>query len=415
MFFYKLFATVFYPLIRAHLWLRRRRAKEDADPARFGERLGRPTKPRPRGFLIWLHGASVGELNSMRGLIPRIRADYPRANILLTSGTVTSAKTAKSMDAIHQYAPIDVPFIVRRFMRHWRPDMALRVDSDLWPAQLDALRRAGVPNFLVNGAVSAKSFRRYMRRPRMIKRVMAAFSMVMAKSDKDALRLASMGAENVMVIDNLKYAAPPPPDKPAERAAFLKAAGARPMWHAAVLGEGEADAIFAAHRIARKKVPGAILIITPRHPSMKLELARAAKDLAVVFRSDGAMPDARADVYAADTIGEMGLFYRCARAAFMGRSLCPDCRGSSPIEAMQTGNAVATGNHTSTFDEVYGEMSEKEILTRISGPEDLAAWVVKMLSGKADTERLQKETKKFIDKKSAVLDVIMGQLEECLN
>ncbi|MCL2331465.1 MAG: 3-deoxy-D-manno-octulosonic acid transferase [Proteobacteria bacterium] len=411
MFFYKFLVGALYPLVRVYLALRRKRGKEDADSVRFGERFGRASAARPRGFLIWLHGASVGELNSLRGLVARIRADYPRAKLLVTSGTVTSSGTAKNLDAIHQYIPIDVPFAVRRFMKHWHPDLAIRVDSELWPIQLDAIRRAGIPSFMVNGAVTAKTFRKWMRHNRgMAKHMAGGFTTVMAKSDKDAMRLASLGAQNVMVMDNLKYGNPPPACNPEELAAFRESIGSRPSWHAAVVGEGESEIIFAAHRAVLKKIPNALLIITPRHPSMKAELARTAGNLKIGFRSDNAAPGG--DVYVADTMGEMGLFYRCANAAFMGRSLLPDCRGSSPIEAMQTGNVVTTGPYTSTFDEVYDEMIAAGILQRVGDPSEIAAWAVSQLRGGAEFKKLQADTQKFIAQKSAVLDTVMDQLRE---
>lgn len=412
MFFYKFFTTIFYPIIRLYLGLRRKRGKEDADNIRFNERLGRASIPRPDGFLLWIHGASVGEVNSLRGLIPRIKRDYPYVNILVTCGTVTGMRTAKNLDTISQYVPIDIPFIVRRFMKHWHPDMAIRVDSDLWPVQLDALRKNKTPNFLINGAVTSKSFKKWMRRKRFIRRIMSSFTFVMAKSDRDAMRLSSMGADNVMVINNLKYTTPPPADKPTERTAFMRSIGKRPLWHAAVLGEGEQDIIYAAHKLVLKKIPDAMVLITPRHPSMKELLGQKTDGMSIAFRSDNAAPDA--DIYVADTLGEMGLFYRVSKIAFMGRSLLPDTRGSSPIEAMQLGNVVTTGPYTSTFDEIYDEMTENGILERKSTPAEIAKWVISMLSGDSAGTKLQAAQKKFTDAKVDTLDTIMYQLKDAL-
>lgn len=408
MFLYKLLVTIFYPIIRIYLGLRRRKGKEDAHPDRFAERLGRPSLARPNGFLIWLHGASVGEINSMRGLIARLHHDYPRAQILLTSGTTASAKIAKNFDVLHQYVPIDVPFVVNRFMRHWRPDLAIRVDSDLWPVQLDALKIAGIPNFLINGAMSEKSFLRHQKNKRFAQRMMCSFTKIMAKSSTDAARFSGLGAKNVSVMDNLKYSVPPVADKPELRKKWLVAAGARPIWHAAVLGEGESEIIFDAHRAILRKIPNALLLITPRHPSMKAELARTAGNLKIAFRTDNSAPSG--NVYVADTMGEMGLFYRCANVAFMGRSLLPECRGSSPIEAMQLDNIVITGKHTNTFDEVYDEMAADKVLERIADTTQLASMVLKFLENKKFFTTRHAAIKKFIAKKSNTLEEVMTQL-----
>jgi 3-deoxy-D-manno-octulosonic-acid transferase len=411
MFIYKALTTILYPLIRIYLGVRRRRGKEDAHPDRFAERLGRPSLARPRGFLIWMHGASVGEINAMRGLIPRLHKDYPGAEILLTSGTTTSAKVAKNFDVIHQYAPVDVPFAVRRFMKHWRPNLAIRVDSDLWPIQLDALRTADVPNFLINGAISARSFSRHQKHKKFAQQMMRSFTKIMAKSEIDAARFRGLGAENVSVIDNLKYTTPPPADKPTERKKWTDAVKKRPVWHAAVLGEGEAEIALDAHRKVLKKIPNALLLITPRHPSMKQELAQVAANakLEIEFRSDAGAPVA--DVYVADTIGEMGLFYRCASVAFMGRSLLPECRGSSPIEAMQLDNVIITGDYTSTFNEVYDEMKNDKILERVADAGQLADSVLKLLTDKKFFALRAAGIKKFIAKKENALSVVMAQLK----
>ncbi len=412
MFLYKLLVTIFYPIIRIYLGLRKCKGKEDSHPDRFAERLGRPSLARPDGVLIWLHGASVGEINSMRGLIDRLHHDYPQVQILLTSGTTASAKIAKNFDVLHQYVPIDVPFVVNRFMRHWRPDLAIRVDSDLWPIQLDALARADVPNFLINGAMSEKSFLRHQKNKKFVKRMMQSFKKIMAKSATDAARFSGLGAKNVSIMDNLKYSVPPVADKPELRKKWLAAAGKRPIWHAAVLGEGESEIIFDAHREILKKIPNALLLITPRHPSMKAELARTAGNLKIAFRTDNAVPNG--NVYVADTMGEMGLFYRCTNVAFMGRSLLPECRGSSPIEAMQLDNVVITGPHTSTFDEVYNEMTADKVLERVADKTQLAEMIIKFLGDEKFFNARLAAIKKFIAKKSDTLEEVIKVLRPAL-
>jgi 3-deoxy-D-manno-octulosonic-acid transferase len=412
MFLYKTLITILYPFIRLYLGMRQRKGKEDAHPDRFAERLGRASLARPDGFLIWLHGASVGEINSMRGLIARLRRENPKVKILMTSGTVAAAKVAKNFDVLHQYAPVDVPFVVRRFLRHWRPNLAVRVDSDLWPIQLDALRTANVPSFLLNGALSRRSFGRHKKNKKFVRRMMQSFTKIIAKSPQDAERFIELGAKNVGVMDNLKYTSPPSADNPAERKKWQTAAGKRPVWHAAVLGESESEIVLAAHKKVLGEIPNALLLITPRHPSMKAELLQSAKaaKMKISFRSDGAAP--AGNIYVADTIGEMGLFYRCANAAFMGRSLLPQCRGSSPIEAMQLGNVVITGRHTSTFDEVYDEMAAYGILERVDDSSGLADAITRLLTDKKFFARATALIKKFMEDKEDTLNIVMDELKK---
>ena len=228
------------PVIDAWLAHRRRRGKEDH--ARFGERLGRPSLPRPDGRLVWMHGASVGESLSLLPLVARLREAFPDVPILITSGTVTSAQLLRERlpaGVQHQFVPVDRPGAVRRFLQHWRPDLSVWVESELWPNLILETAARGTPMLLLNGRLSRRSAARWRRAPKLSRPLLAVFDCVLAQTDADAERFRALGARNVTVQGNLKNDAPPLPADEDGVAALSQTIGARPCWAAASTHEGE--------------------------------------------------------------------------------------------------------------------------------------------------------------------------------
>ncbi len=214
---YRLTGRLATPLVRAHLHRRARRGREE--PGRLAERLGTASLERPAGLLVWLHAASVGEAVSCLALIDRLRAERPSLSVLLTTGTVTSARLMAErlpQGALHQYAPVDLPAAVENFLDHWRPDFALLVESELWPNLLIGAARRGVALGLVNGRMSAASYRAWRRFRPLIRHLLGRFSLVLAQSPRDRDRLEALGAVAPAFVGNLKFAAPPAwPGRPA--------------------------------------------------------------------------------------------------------------------------------------------------------------------------------------------------------
>lgn len=411
---YKTTITLLYPLI--WLYLKRRMSKGKEDKLRFSERLGKSDISRPQGFLVWLHGASVGEINSLESVIKTLKKDYPKINILLTSGTTTSAPIAKKKypEIIHQYIPIDVPFCVNRFMKHWHPDLAIRVDSDFWPLQLDSLKRNKIPNILLNGAVSDKTYKTYMEHKTFTKKMLDSFSDILAKSEKDAEHLRNMGAKNVVVCDNIKFTNPAPVADESELKIMKEIFKNKPIWHSAVLGEGEEEIVLQAHKKVLEKFPNSILIITPRHTNMGENLFKKAKELGLnpIQRSKTKTPNKNTNVYIADTMGEMGLFYKLSQISFMGRSLLPECRGSSPLEAAKSDSLIIAGPYTSTFDELYSEMESAGIIDPARDSTEIAKQVNNYLSDSKKLSNRIKATENFIKTKDKTLEKIMNTIKK---
>ncbi|HEY0832885.1 MAG TPA: glycosyltransferase N-terminal domain-containing protein, partial [Azospirillum sp.] len=203
---YRGLTSIAGPAVR--FYLDRRRAAGKEDPQRQAERLGHASHPRPDGPLVWFHAASVGEANSILVLVDRLLERAPDLTVLLTTGTVTSAALMGRRlpaRAIHQYVPVDLPDAVARFLDHWRPDLVLWIESEIWPNLLGAIRTRGIPAALVNARMSARSFARWRRLPGFIGGLLGTFRVALAQTDADAGRLRALGAANVACVGNLKF------------------------------------------------------------------------------------------------------------------------------------------------------------------------------------------------------------------
>jgi 3-deoxy-D-manno-octulosonic-acid transferase len=369
------------PLLGAHLKLRVRRGKEDA--SRLSERRGIATLPRPKGQLVWIHAASVGESLSVLPLINALLAANQDLSILITTGTVTSANLLQDKlppRALHQYVPLDRVNSVRRFLNHWRPDAGVWVESELWPTLILESRARGIPLALINARMSKKSARGWQRLPRTATNVLAAFDTVLAQDKATAKRLRELGARNVTELRNLKLAAPPLAAEDRELARLKAAIGDRPVWCAASTHREEVG-IGEAHRMVKTHLPEALLILAPRQPKRADAVAGelAHQGLTVARRSKVEAVAAQTDVYLVDTIGDMGLVFRLAPVGFMGRSFV-DKGGSNPLEPAQLNCAVIHGPHTDNFEELYQTLDARGGARRVDDNAALAEAAIELLS-----------------------------------
>jgi 3-deoxy-D-manno-octulosonic-acid transferase len=349
------------PLAAALIRQRLKRGKED--PARTGERRGLSHDVRPQGPLVWIHGASVGEVLAAAALIERLRALNFR--ILVTSGTVTSAAIVARRfpaDVIHQYVPYDTPRFVQRFLDHWRPSLALFIESDLWPNLILAGAARRLPMVLINGRMSQRSFPRWQRMSRTISALLGSFELCLTQSRVDAERFSALGSRNVLTTGNLKLDVPAPPADPARLERLSAITRGRLVIVAASTHPGEEEILVTAHKTLSGFFPSLLTVIVPRHPHRGQAVAAivAASGLQPALRSREELPAGNTDIYVADTMGELGLFYRLAPVVFMGGSLV-ERGGQNPIEAVKLGAAVVHGPHVFNFGEVY------ELLDRAGG------------------------------------------------
>jgi len=378
---YRLVTRLAAPVAPLILAWRTRRGKEEAD--RRPERYGEASVGRPNGFLAWFHAASVGEVNAALPVIEAVARDRPEVRILLTTATVTSARLARERlpkGALHQYVPLDRQVYIRRFLKHWRPDLAVLVESEIWPNLVLETKAQGIPLLLINGRMSTSSFKSWRRRPGLSRPIFGAFDLVLAQNDSLAERFAQLGAPQSRDAGNLKADAPPPPVDAGSRKQLAAALAGRKVWLAASTHPGEDDMIATAHVLMKRKLPDLLTIIVPRHPERGTLIAEQlnAAGLGATLRSEGALPDSGTDVYVADTIGELGLFYAVSPVAFIGGSLVPR-GGQNPVEAIKLGACVLTGPNWQNFRDSYTELLKADGAKQASDAAGLAEAALHLL------------------------------------
>jgi 3-deoxy-D-manno-octulosonic-acid transferase len=393
---------------------RLKRGKES--PARLTERYGEASLPRPAGPLIWIHGASVGEMLAVIPLIERLRAK--NFAVLMTSGTVTSAELAERRlpaGAMHQFIPLDAPQFVGRFLDHWRPNLALFVESDLWPNLIVDCSDRAIPLILVNGRVSERSFKRWQFLPRAIAALLGRFDLCLAQSNADAQRYGALGAQQIRSIGNLKLDVPAPPADPPTLSKLTGIVLTRNVVAAASTHASEENEIIAAHRRLREKYPTLLTIIAPRHPERGPGIAEAAKGagLSVALRSRGDLPKADVDVFVADTLGELGLIYRLAPIVFMGGSLASR-GGQNPIEAIRLGAAIVHGPHVWNFAEIYASLDAAHGAELVADEESLTRCLAGWLANPTAREAVADAAAATVEKLGGALDRTVTAIEPYL-
>ncbi len=379
---YRLLGRLAGPAAALLLAHRTRRGKEIAD--RANERWARDLPARPEGQLVWVHAASVGESLAVLPLVERLRQERPDLPLVMTSTTVTSARLLAQRlpgEVRHQLSPLDLPATIARFLDHWRPSLALYVESELWPGQLLELDRRGVPRVLVNGRMSKRSYRGWRRWPGMARALLSGFAVVTAESRRSAQRLTKLGAPKVVATGNLKQAAAPLPADESELERLQSQLGARPRWLAASTHAGEEALVFDAHRRMARRLPDLMTLVVPRHPERGQEIAELAAErgLTLSRRSQSHAPEGRHDIYLADTLGELGLFYRLAPLVFVGGSLVP-VGGHNPLEPARLSAALMAGPYMENVAEATRRLEEAKALRRISDGGGLAEAALALLT-----------------------------------
>ncbi len=411
---YRLLTALGTPLAGPFLSMRMRRGKED--PRRSAERRGRPGLSRPTGRLVWLHGASVGEAVSLLPFVERItRAG---ASALVTTGTVTSAALLAQRlppGALHQYAPLDNPFFLRRFLAHWRPDAALVAELELWPNMIFEAKRARLPLAMINGRMSERSFTRWRMAPGFIGALLGRFDLCLARSDDDGERFLSLGAPAVLVAGDIKFDAPALPADRRELAELSGLTSGRQIWIAASTHEGEETIAAEAHKRLTRVFPDALTLIAPRHPERGEAILRQleAEGVVCALRSRGDRPGPGVAVYICDTIGELGLFYRLAGVVFVGKSFSAG-GGQNPIEPARLASAILHGPMVGNFSEVYRALDETGGALEIADPADLGDALVALFANGARLRAMARAAADAVERRAGAVDRSMKALAPLL-
>lgn len=395
------------------------RGKEDE--TRLGERKGFASRKRPQTPLIWLHGASVGEAQSALILIKALLNKHQNIHILVTTGTKTSAALMEKNlpeRAFHQYYPLDHPDWVDQFLDHWRPDLALWMESEIWPNMLMGIKRRAIPAALINARLSRKSYKYWRLAGNAAKHLLSSFSLILAQTEQAASYFEALGAQKVIYTDNIKYSAAPLSCDEKDLAQFNAHVRARPLWLFASTHAGEEEMAARVHEILKANIPDVLSVIVPRHPERGAaihDLLKSSGLNSLMRGEEKALPTADTDIYIANTLGELGLFYRAAPIACIGRSFSDDGGGGhNPVEAAQLNCAVLHGPNVQNLEDIYDEMDSAMAALQCDDEHALVSHLQRLISEPNALLQQQKYGTKFAQDKNKVLMRVMQALTPIL-
>lgn len=347
--------------------------KEDLN--RIKEKFGIAGRDRPEGPLLWCHGASVGETLALMGLIERFLDRFAHAHVLVTSGTTTSAEILEKRlppRAMHQYVPYDNAGYARRFLTHWQPDVCVFTESDFWPALMKECALNDVPMVLIGGRVSDKTQRLWQRFPASALQLLSHIDRFQVQSQDLATGLVSLGlpADAIEVTGFLKQDLHPLPYDEAQLHQIKTRVAGRDVWCAASTHDPEEETILEAHAALGGD---ALLILVPRHPERAdaIQAMIDARGLRSARRSAGQEITDETQVYLADTMGEMGLWYALSDVAFIGGSLT-GAGGHNPYEPALLDCAIIHGPVVHNFEQPYAELCQNLAAITVTDAESLA-------------------------------------------
>jgi 3-deoxy-D-manno-octulosonic-acid transferase len=393
MLIYRILSVLLFPVLELYLFWRVFKKKEDKK--RLKERFGHPTQIRPEGELVWVHAVSVGETNSALTLIEELLEFAPDISVLLTTTTLTSAAIIEEKRGafvgrlIHQFLPIDSLYCAQDFLDAWSPRTAIFIESEIWPNLVVEARRRGILSFLVNARMSEKSTKRWRLARKIGFDIFDQFAAIFAQSADDKKRFQSLTNQEVLLYGNLKMQAQALPFDAQNLQILRNQIGRRKIFLAASTHETEELAAIEAHKILREKFPDLLTIIVPRHPNRADEISKNFEELKLNFarRSKKQNIGAATEIYLADSLGELGIFYRLAYAAFIGGSLV-EVGGHNPFEAINVECAVVTGPHVFNFQETYDNLLQKNGCIVVSSPKELAQKIGDLLENEEAREAL---------------------------
>ena len=368
--------------------------KGKEDTSRFKEKVGIFSKKRNKGKLIWFHGASVGEIQSIIPLLERFEKNKEIRQILVTSNTVSSSfiiKNLKFKKTIHQFFPIDCNFISKKFLNYWKPTKAFFIDSEIWPNTVNNLYKRNIPIFLLNGRITKKSFRRWKFFSYFAKSIFGKFYLCLSSNTETKKYLKKLGAKNIKFIGNLKFSQSEN-EKTNLNKDLINLINSRKAWCASSTHYNEEELCGMAHIRLKKRFKNILTIIIPRHinriDSIKAELQNLDLKIHLDEPKKKISPDT--DIYLINSYGKTKLFYKVCKNIFLGGSLI-EHGGQNPLEATRYGCKVLHGPNVSNFREIYNFLNKKKLSKKISNQDQLINCVIKYINSKNNSKKIIKD------------------------
>jgi len=368
--------------------------KGKEDTSRFKEKIGFFSKKRNKGELIWFHGASVGEIQSIIPLVERFEKNKKIKQILITSNTLSSSliiKNLKLKKTIHQFFPIDCNFISQKFLDYWKPSKAFFIDSEIWPNTVNNLYKRNIPIFLLNGRITNKSFRRWKFFSYFAKSIFGKFYLCLSSNTETNKYLKKLGAKNIKFIGNLKFSQSEN-EKTNLNKDLINLINSRKAWCASSTHYNEEELCGMAHIRLKKRFKNILTIIIPRHinriDSIKAELQNLDLKIHLDEPKKKISPDT--DIYLVNSYGKTKLFYKVCKNIFLGGSLI-EHGGQNPLEATRYGCKVLHGPNVSNFSEIYKFLNKKKLTKKISNQDQLINCVIKYINSKNNSKKIIKD------------------------
>lgn len=411
---YRFLTYAIHPLLL--LYLRKRATKGKEDKSRLKERAGIASYPKQKEPSLWIHAASMGESISVLPFVQKITTAFPSLPIVFTTGTVTSARylaTRLPAQAVHQFVPLDTPQAVSRFLNHWQPFMALFVESELWPNMVYGNHARGGITWLLNARMSTRSFERWKRMPGTIAALLKKFETILAQTEKDAERFKALitYSERVEYIGNLKLASPALACDEALLTSWKDNIGNRPVWVAASTHSGEEEMIAETHSILKDSYPDLLTVLIPRHAARGDSIRSSLQSNSAVAQRSKKEPITSATaLYIADSMGELGLWYRLSSIAFVGGSLVAH-GGQNPLEPARLSCAVISGPYTHNFDAVYTDLRARNAVAEVKDALTLARTVDHLFKNPAEREQMIRLAKEYATSKEDILEHTYSMLK----
>ncbi|GHC67917.1 lipid IV(A) 3-deoxy-D-manno-octulosonic acid transferase [Limoniibacter endophyticus] len=410
---YRYAGAVVYPFLGGYISWRARKGKEEHHRRR--ERYGFASVERPVGPLVWVHAASVGETGAVIPLTERL-LDLG-INVVLTTGTVTSARLAEERlgdRVIHQYVPLDLKTAVSRFLEHWHPDLAIFAESEIWPMTVLELGERSIPQVLVNARLSDRSFASWKKRSYVAEALLEKLAHVIAQSEDDAERFRQLGARPVTVSGNLKVDTKVPPVDERTLHLLMRQVGNRPVWAAISTHDGEEQMAARIHRNLHEYHSRLLTILVPRHPDRADQITRmlTTQGLTVARRSLNEPIEANTDIYLGDTIGEMGLYLRLTEVAYVGRSMALAVSGGqNPLEPAILETAILSGPNIGNFRDSYQRLEEEGAARIVNTPGELEEAIDLLLTNNNQREKMMLAAARTVEDMKGALNITLSTLE----